>query len=811
MKKLVILVLTVFVFACSDNRKKEFSLIDHIPKDTEIFLTSPDIKSFSKEIENNDFLKQSEFPLKTKIASQFSFFRYLKLDHEAGISFSNLSSETFTYTISTKRDSALVQLDSVKNKSVETIKEAGVSFQRIELDKTTFFLHETGNTAIISNSRQKISDLANGENLLKNKSFQKAYMASDPGKTSVFIKHEALEELSGFFRNFNFPGFKNFAEWSVLDMDLNKSSTRANGLSLTSDAEKLLQVFSGTNPKNIESTKVCPEDFLSMYALSFSSFEKLHTNLQKTRKDSTQLEYPKVLNHTREIASIRLKEGNAMILNAIEIEAAKEELAGTGNHIETYRGSSIIEMNEAINLQKVFSGILKIEKNKFYTIIDHFIIFSRNVDVIKKILIDFQNSDTIDSKTYYTELMNSLSSESSMLLIARLPEFIDFTKEESGSQNLKFQKNSLAALQIIHEDDFAHLHAVFSNSENAAASSNGAEQLNSFKLDKPLATNPVFFKNHRTDQMDIAVQDENNSLYLISNKGNVFWKKQMDSQITSPVYQVDLFRNGNQQLAFSTGYNMEVLDRDGNKVKGFPIEFNSALTQPLAVFDYDKNRNYRFILTQNRNVYMVGPRGKAIKGFDFEKAGSNIIKAPKHIRLGTKDYILVAEESGKLNILSRQGNIRVPVTENIDFSENEWYGHHGKFVSTAPRNELVEISQQGQVSSKNLELAENNRIVANDDHLIYLNENQLSINGKSINLDYGLYTDPQLFKFSKRSLIAITDTQTQKVYVFNTDGELLDGFPVYGNSPVDIANADLDSRLELVVKGEENEILLYKL
>ena len=811
MKKLTLLVLSLFIFACSDNTKKEFSLTDHIPDDTEIFVVSQNIHAFIQELGNNDFIERSEFPLKERISSQLEFLEYLKLDHETGISFSNLASKTFTFTIRTKQDSALVRLDSVKNKSVETISEANIDFKRIKIENTTFFLHETGNTAILSNSRQKILDIGNRKNLLKDESFEKAFKASDPNKASVFIRHNAIAEISGFFGKFNFPAFENLAKWSVLDLDITASEVSANGLSLANNSSGLLQAFSGTNPKNIESSRVCPEDFLSMYAISYSSFEKLYSRLPKIKKDSSQANFPKVLDHTREIASIQLKEGELVVLNAVEIEAAKEQLAGIGNPVETYRGSAILELNEGFDLHRMLPDLLSMEENRFYTIIEHFIIFSNDADVLKKVLTDFQNSDVISERTHYNELMASLSSESSMIFIARLPEFINNTTENNKSQKLKFRKNSLAALQVINEGDFAHLHGIFSNSENTTVAGNGAEQVASFKLAKPMVTNPVFFKNHRTDQMDIVVQDESNLLYLISNKGNIFWKKQMDSQITSPIFQVDLFKNGNQQLAFSTGYNMEVLDRNGNKVEGFPIRFNSALTQPLSVFDYDKNRNYRFVLTQNQRLYMVGPKGKAIRGFDFEKAESDVIKAPKHIRLGTRDYILVAEESGKLNILSRQGNIRVPVTENIDFSENDWYGHNGKFVSTAPENDLIEISQQGEVSTKNLELAENNRVVANDDHLVYLNENQLSIDGTTINLDYGLYTDPQLFEFKKRTLIALTDTQTHKVYVFDQKGKLLEGFPVYGNSPVDISNADLDSRLELVVKGEDDEILLYKL
>ncbi|TBW28099.1 hypothetical protein [Gramella sp. KN1008] len=809
MKKLIILFLALSIFSCSNKTQTSFNLTDHIPESTEIFIATKDLGSFITQLDSNEFLKTSSFPLKAKIGSQLDFIKYLNTQGETGISFSNLTSKTFTYTLQTKKDSTLIQLDSVRNKSIETIKEGNISFQKIELEGNTFFLHEKGSSAIISNSRQLILDIGNNEKILEDQIFQKAYNASDPNKSTIFIRHGALEEISGFFQELQYPGFNDFAEWSVLDLDLTNSEIKVNGIALA-DADKFFKVFSDTSPKNIESAKVCPDDFLSMYALSYSSFDKFYSRLQNSRKDSISPDYPEVLTHTREITSIRLKEGDAIILNAIEIEAAKESLAGLGTDIENYRGSSIIELNEPLKLQKTFSGLLNIEPNKFYTIIDHFIILTPNIEVLKKVLTNFQNAAVISDRTHFNELMTSLSSESSMLFVTRLPEFIDFTKTDSESRKLKFRKNSLAAFQVISEGDFAHLHGVFSNSESAAIS-NGPEQVNSFKLDKPLATNPVFFKNHRTDQMDIAVQDENNVLHLISNKGNLFWKEQLDSQITSPVYQVDLFKNGNQQLAFSTGYNLEVLDRDGNKVKGFPIKFNNALTQPLAVFDYDKNRTYRFVLTQNNRVYMVGPKGKAIKGFDFNGTESRIIQAPKHIRLGAKDYILVPEESGKLHILSRQGNTRVPVTETFEFSENEWYGYEDKFISTAPQNELIEISQQGQVSKENLQLAENNRVAATGKHLVYLNENKLSINGKILELDYGLYTHPQIFKFQKSTLIAITDTQTQKVYVFDSKGKLLEGFPVYGTSPVDIANADLDSRLEIVVQGEANEILIYKL
>ncbi|QYA25323.1 hypothetical protein G3I01_07285 [Gramella sp. MT6] len=808
MKRLILVFLIISLFSCTENRKVEFNILNLIPDNSELVVITPNPEVFLDELNSNDLLGKSQFPLKTRITKELGFLRFLNLKNEAGLSISNLSSQDLSYTLITKRDSSLIPFDSIKNKAVETFNKGNVEFKRISIEDSKFFLYEKGNTSFITNSKQRVLDYDSGEKLLNSASFKRAFDASDPNKTSVFLQHSKLpEDLSSFFNDLKFSVFKNFAGWSSVDLDLTRSEIKINGISLKNNEGNFLSIFTDNDPRQSEIGKICPSDFVSYYSLGFSSFQNLHTNLKKIRKDSLSKSYPEILDHSREIATIALKDGNAVVLNVNEIEAAKEALAGLGEEIESFRGSSIVEMSEALRFAEIFKNIMTLENFQYYTIEDNFVIFSNSVEVLKNFITSYQNTDTLINKQYFTDLMSSLSSESSMLFVINSREFSK--SRENQSVDLKFNKNSLAAFQVINEDNFAHLHGILSNSEKAAQS-NGAEQISSFKIDSAVSTNPYFFRNHRTDQLDIAVQDENNDLYLISNKGNIFWKRNLDSQITSPIYQVDLFKNGNLQLAFSTGYNMEVLDRNGNKVKGYPIKFNQALTQPLSVFDYDNNRNYRFVLTQNKRVYMVGPKGKAITGFDFEQAGSDVVKAPKHIRLGNKDYILIAEESGKLNILSRQGKIRVPVKENLEFSENEWYGYQNSFVSTNPQQNLVKISQNGNVSSSDLGLAENNRIVASKNDLVYLNENELSINSKIVNLDFGLYTDPQLFTFRNRSLIAITDTQTQKVYVFNDKAELLEGFPVYGTSQVDIANADLDSKLELIVKGEENEILMYE-
>ena len=114
------------------------------------------------------------------------------------------------------------------------------------------------------------------------------------------------------------------------------------------------------------------------------------------------------------------------------------------------------------------------------------------------------------------------------------------------------------------------------------------------------------------------------------------------------------------------------------------------------------------------------------------------------------------------------------------------------------------------VSSK-LNLAANHRIDATTKTLVTLSENTLNIKGIPVKLPYGEYTPPKIFYLNNTLYFSTTDTADQKVYLFYSNGEAVEGFPVYGKSAVDISNSDKDKALEMVVATEDNSILIYEI
>lgn len=789
MNKFLSLILCLLLISCAENSDNNLNNTDFIPDSAEVIFVSPSSEQLEKDLLEHEATFNSG-DLKDLTNESKDLLKYIKSEKQSILYLDGDSIGSKHIVLIIQKDSTSLILDSIQNKQVETFKE-DIEYQKVSLEKSEFYQRDIANFSIFSESKHAIVQ-AKRSNKSNSQEFQKALDASDPRKTSLIYSNMNVMFFSEMFSEIDLP--KKNGNWKVLELHANSSQLIYNGISIHANSEASKDFAPVTDFKH-EVARFCPENFITIVSMN--------PGLKLQSKDATvNLDF---LDKVSDISSIELKTGNIHIWNAIDTELVKNRLFSENQLSERFREIDIFEggftvpellLNSEVNLS---SG--------YFIVIDHFIISSEEISVLKDLIINFQNGKTLLENPQYVRMMNSLASESSMLAITNISAAKDFGIAKESD----FKKGSLAAFQVISEEKYDHLHGIISQPTEADLLSKGAEQIATITTSQPIAGILQFFRNHETDQMDILVEDTGNQLSLFSNKGSMFWSKQLDSQISGKVHEVDLFKNGNKQLAFSTGFQLEVLDRKGRDVKPFPKKFNDPLTQPLAVFDYDKNRKYRFVLTQNNKVYMLGPKGNSIKGFDFDGTKSTITKAPKHIRLGNKDYILIQEESGRLQILSRQGSIRVPTTNNFNISENDWYGYQSNFITTQPESNLIEVDQNGKVNLKNLDLAENNRLVANEDHLVYVNENELTINNSSVSLDFGLYTNPQLFLIGRKTYVSITDTQAKKVYVFNENAELLPGFPVYGTSEVDIANADLDKRLEMIVKGDDNEVLLYKL
>jgi hypothetical protein len=153
----------------------------------------------------------------------------------------------------------------------------------------------------------------------------------------------------------------------------------------------------------------------------------------------------------------------------------------------------------------------------------------------------------------------------------------------------------------------------------------------------------------------------------------------------------------------------------------------------------------------------------------------------------------------------------VPVKERIDFSENEVFLYKNKFTLTDKSGTLFVVDEKGGVSKTKLNLNEDHGTDATSKTLATMNDNVLTIKGKNVSLDLGVYTKPEIFYLYDKIYVGVTDLQSQQTYLFDSSAEPIRNFPVMGTSSVDLADIDNDKKLELVTKENDSSLVVYKM
>ena len=155
------------------------------------------------------------------------------------------------------------------------------------------------------------------------------------------------------------------------------------------------------------------------------------------------------------------------------------------------------------------------------------------------------------------------------------------------------------------------------------------------------------------------------------------------------------------------------------------------------------------------------------------------------------------------------GQTRIPVNHTFEFSEIPITTEDRNFVVITKDNIKKSISEKGVVTSVNLNVGANYWFTTLNNTKATLDDNLLRVNNNLIDLPLGVYSQPVLFSVSNKIYTAITELQEKRVYVFDPNNRLIDGFPIYGSSVPFIISRGHASEMYMAVKGETNEIIVY--
>ena len=812
MKRLLSLIFIWLIIGCTPRIQREINLIELVPQNTSVVAQINDTIS----LKNSNIL--------TKI---FSLNNDLKKTIQNIIP-ENTPSPQVVFITPVGRNENVVglickgnQMDSIVP-TEKAIKYSGKIIETIEKEGQTFYSTNLGQLKMLSQSQlvieNGIRNFQKTQRGISSPAFYQLAKSMDEDLSINFLLHPTSVSLTNEFFPIN-PLFPDTGrDWIELGMEISENAINLNGVAFLNDSiPDGLILVKNMKPQKLSLSKIVPENFTSYLGFSIDNMQQLEDNFKRY---SRRINLPfkgtdfSAIKSLKEISWIYVGSQKSIVFKIDDIQENFPDFLSSENDLKKFRNFSYYPCSipEELNtLVDVFGDKIDPKWGCWY---EDLLIMSETESGLKNILRSYLDRSTLDRLPIYKNLQEKLADENSFLWVGSTKNLTKYwlqNKTRKNIKNLPIEEYPLVAFQGVAENDFVHLH--LSLQKNLTSNEKaGVKNAYTLQLNKRPIIPPQWFKNHRNKGMDVVVQDSDNVLYLFSNTGKLYWKKQLSGKIIGRIQQVDLYKNNRWQLAFRTADRMMILDRNGKIVKPFDIKLpKSTNPLPLSVFDYDNNRNYRFLIAQDRSLLMLNNRGKKLNGFTLKKVNANIVSPPKHIRLQSKDYILIPMENNNLKIVSRTGKDRVKVKGKIDFSENGVFSYLNTFTTSDQGGNLIQIDTKGNMVASKLNLATNHRIDATTKTLVTLSENTLNIKGIPVNLPFGEYTSPKIFYLNNTLYFSTTDISNQKVYLFYSNGEAVEGFPVYGKSAVDLSNSDKDKFLEMIVASEDNSILIYEI
>ena len=816
--QVLIALIVLFVFGCANEEKTSTPLLSYVPENASILIKINNMASFKEGLTENDFLSEVKTSkIYTSVFEKIEHLDYLKPESESILAFSELEKGNFEFIFIADESPTLFDIDSLELKVIESTAYEGQNIDTFQIDESVFYNLKTDQKIIISSSQILLENLVKnlGQSIIPSV-LERLYATANKARpASIFLNlDKGNGALLPFLKEHSKTSTSDFSDWVSLDLSIGHDYMQLSGLSVANDSIKnYINLFRDTNPLTNTTPSFAPIHADAILSYTFDDYSIFAKNQQKYLDRSTPMD--SLFTTVEEIGFIYLNGQKAIIMNSYGSEIITEYLAGIKTGTFTYQGNEILELGTTDFLKNSLYPIINEYKANYCAIIENAFVFTEQKEILQTIISNYKNGTTFDKSAAYIAAKESLASESTLLFVSNSKGIEKILKDdftEELYQDFKKSKVSKYAfgIQVVADEDFFHTNTVIQKIEKKTRT-RSVSPLFSVQLENAVATDPQFIRNHRTNKKEIVVQDQANILYLISTEGDILWKKQLKGSIQGKIEQVDIYKNGRLQLAFTTDNQFLILDRNGKEVGPFTISYEGGNLNPLAVFDYDGKKNYRFVVSQGEKIFMYNSKGSIVGGYKYTRAEKAIVGVAKHFRVSGKDYLVFKLEDGSLKVLNRVGTVRTRVSEKIDFSENEVFLYKNKFTITDTKGTLHQIDQKGKITKINFNLNKDHGLDATNNSLIVMNDNILNIRGRKVELDLGVYSKPTIFYRYNKIYVSVTDIQNQKVYLFDSQTKPIPNFPVFGTSMIDLDDINNDRQLELVVKDRENSILVYRI
>ena len=481
----------------------------------------------------------------------------------------------------------------------------------VKTPSATYCYYFSGGNIVLSDNRlyieQSILQQGGEASLGQDKSFSKTHPLLFSGKkASVALRLPAVADYA--VKTLGLPDagvLGELAPWTALELRADSTTLYAEGIFCAADSvATLVSVLTGQSVKSITLDAYFPSNTSVYTYLGISDWNKYFDDYARYLKASSQFHlyntaaqrYNKLFGGDLRtfflpwagtgLAVIRTSGngGEHLIVGVRDADAAVKALEkiadGTIPRPDPYRGYPIVPLAQKTVFYDLVTRIAPRQGSAFAAVAGDVAVFSPDVASLKKIIDDIHAGTTLTSILPYNEQKNHLATTTNLLTLVRGDLWsADLAAEATAKrrqgkalspiekyvrENAKqFRNLRYNFLQVSSSGSTAFINIRLSWDDSAPRQ---AVKEWSFSLETAPAIAPIAFPNHRNNRYDVLVQDAGGTLYLLSDKGELFWKKKLPAAISSPVVVCDLYDNRKYQMAFYTGNKFHVIDRLGRYV-----------------------------------------------------------------------------------------------------------------------------------------------------------------------------------------------------------------------------------------------------
>lgn len=534
------------------------------------------------------------------------------------------------------------------------------------------------------------------------------------------------------------------------------------------------------------------------------------------------------------LARLSDKEGAVNLLNrrAEEIALAKDDTV----YYEQYADLKIGLIEQAEYPATIFGEPFSGFENTYFTTYEDFLVLAPTVERIKKWLEDIDNdliwSRSVEKSSFIENNLN----ETSFALVYSNPWSWSLLKDSFNEASQKWwitneetvKQFGLLSLQFANLDNryYTELKLEHNPQQVYVAQQELSDELLT-QLTGKLIVKPKLVKNHDTNQWEVLIQDSASFISLLDEQGELLWTDSLGENIATDIYQVDYFKNRKLQYLFATDTAIHIIDRNGVEIDGYPIINNESSIQDLFLLDYDKSRNYRFLYSDNSgNLFMRNREGELLEGWNPLAINSEISDKVFHVRVRSKDRIVIGLNNGTIQVRNRRGEIQEGFPIDLGFNlDNELHFKTGstfessRFTAISSEGLLVEFDLNGKEYSRRqvaepsssarfsmaIDKARNDLVVVKQDinRLTILKKSGERIFEKDYANDNELEVQYYYLGVDKR-LYIVRDKQTGRLYLYNKAGTLVNETALFSDYPVSVIYRQKQSKCYIYTANNQS-------